>query len=165
MKQPLAVTVIIVIAAVLAILAYFGIKPTKDEPMPQVEETSVSTVEQSGGTTATNIEEIINVTSHNQSGGITAGKVTFGSSPRRLTPDVITQLEKYLPSDETKVIDITAVMGDQEAFQYAEQIKTYIESKGRNVNGVNQAIFDRPVKGQIIEPTANGIKIIIGSRK
>jgi hypothetical protein len=164
MKTSKIITVILILAAIVTILTYFGIKPTDDSTNQQSEKSEVSTADQTGGTTAAKIEENINVTSNNQSGGITAGKVTVGRSPRRLTPKLIAQIDQHLPSDMNKVIEITSVMGDQEAFQFAEKIKTHIESKGRKVNGVNQAIFNRPVKGQIIEPTENGIKIIIGGR-
>ena len=76
MKRSAIVTAVTLIAGVLVILAYFGIKPTKDEPITEVERISVSTAEHSGGATVGKLEENINVTSYNQSGGITAGKVT-----------------------------------------------------------------------------------------
>ena len=60
-------------------------------------------------------------------------------------------------------IEIIAVMGDQEAFQFAEEIKNHLESKGRIVNGVHQVLFDKPVIGQEITP--DGKKITIGGIK
>ena len=72
------------------------------------------------------------------------------------------ELSQKVPT-EKDVIDLTTVRGDQEAFQFASEIKQFLESENYNVNGVNQADFSNPVKGQSIEPRKEGgIKIIIG---
>jgi hypothetical protein len=61
---------------------------------------------------------------------------------------------------------ITAVMGDQEAFQFAEQIKEYLSSQGWKVDGVDQAVYSKPVVGQIIKPRSDGkVEIIIGGKE
>lgn len=126
----------------------------------ETEKLSVSTAEKSGSTTVWKVEEDIDVKSYNQSGGITAGKIIIGRQPRKITPDVITQLKKLLPGNKDTVINIDAVWGDQEAFQFAEAIKTYLESQGRKVNGVDQVAYSKPVLGQSI--TDGGTRIIIG---
>ena len=58
-------------------------------------------------------------------------------------------------------------MGDQEAFRFASVIKTFLNDQGYKVNGVNQAIFAEPVRGQKIEPgkDTNSMKIIIGGKQ
>jgi len=163
MKKKSIITMVLVLAAIVTILTYFGIKPSHNEPTSSVEKTDVSTVGQSGGVTAKTIEENITVTSHNQSGGITAGKLTVGRQPRKLTPNDAAQLTKQLSRDKDVVINIDAVWGDQEAFQFAEAVKAYLESQGRKVNGVSQVAYSKPVMGQAI--TEGGTRIIIGGRE
>ena len=161
MKQSQIVTLVLVIAAIVTILTYLGLKPTKDDPMPETEKINVLPAEQSGGTTVGKVEENIDVKSYNQSGGITAGKITVGRQPRKVTPAVIAQLEKLLPSNKDTAINIDAVWGNQEAFQFAEAIKSYLESQGRKVKGVDQVSYSKPVLGQSI--TEGGTRIRIGS--
>jgi hypothetical protein len=109
-----------------------------------------------------NSQNSFNVNSYFQKGGITAGQVNIGKQERHFTEQTKQALIPHLP-DKKDVIDLTVVMGDQEAFQFASEIKQFLENENYNVNGVNQAIFSKPVKGQIIEPRKEGgIKIIIG---
>ena len=56
-------------------------------------------------------------------------------------------------------------MGDQEAYQFAEEIKEYLENEGYTFNKeVHQTIFVPPIKGQKIRFKEDGsIEIIIGS--
>jgi len=137
---------ITIAASIFAILNYFGI-------VPQMKNIKGDN----------QMEENINVTSHNQSGGINAYSVNIGSQPRRFSTSVEEQLKAHLPKDKSEPITLTAVMGDQEAFQFATEIKDYLETNDWKVNGVNQAIFAKPIKGQIVEKTSNGsIKITIG---
>lgn len=103
------------------------------------------------------------ITSHNQSGGITAHTVNIGSPPRQLDPASAVQLEQNIPKD--KPVKVTAVMGDQEAFAFASQITSYLKSKGYSVDGVNQAIYSQPVIGQFINPSAGGYDIVIGGKQ
>ena len=124
MKKSSIVTTVLVIAAAVSILTYLGIKPNQNEPTPPADKADVSTAGQSGGTTANSIQENITVTSHNQDGGITAGKLIVGRAPRKLTSGNAGQLIKQLPADKDTVITIVAVFGAQEAFQFAESIKT-----------------------------------------
>jgi hypothetical protein len=107
-------------------------------------------------------KNIFNVNSYSQQGGITAGQVNIGKQERHFTEQTKQALTQHLP-DKKDVIDLTTVRGDQEAFQFASEIKQFLESENYNVNGVNQADFSNPVKGQSIEPRKEGgIKIIIG---
>ena len=105
----------------------------------------------------------VNVTSYNQSGGITAGEIHVGEQARHITPEVASQLYQHLPKD--KKVSIAAVMGDQEAFRFANEVKDYLSSKGYTVDGVSQSIYSRPVVGQIINRNDDGgFDIIIGAR-
>ena len=105
----------------------------------------------------------VNVTSYNQSGGITAGEIHVGEQARHITPEVASQLYQHLPKD--KKVSITAVMGDQEAFRFANEVKDYLSSKGYTVDGVSQSIYSRPVVGQTINRNDDGgFDIIIGAR-
>ena len=108
----------------------------------------------------------INVTSHNQQGGITAYQVNLQPGDRVLSESVASQLQSLLNQETFKSIDLVAVMGDQEAFRFASQIKNFLTSSGYEVNGVNQAVFTKSIQGQIIEPPndAGVTKIIIGGR-
>lgn len=90
--------------------------------------------------------------------------MNFGPQPRHLDEYLKSGLDSYINSG-SKVI-VTSVMGDGEAFNFANQVKLYLQSKGFDVDGVNQAIFSMPIRGQIIEPPKDGdstFKIIIGN--
>ena len=108
----------------------------------------------------------INITSYNQQGGITAYQVNLQPGDRNLKNNGASQIESTLASQSFESISVTAVMGDQEAFRFASQIKNFLDSKGYTVKGVNQAIYREPVQGQIIElADPDGIvNIIIGGR-
>ncbi len=104
-----------------------------------------------------------NVSSYFQQGGITAAQVNIGKQVRHFTEEVKQALVPHLQSKK-EVIDLVTVWGDQEAFQFSSEIKEFLVSNNYNVNGVNQAIFGTPVKGQIIEHRKEGgVKIIIGA--
>jgi hypothetical protein len=103
-----------------------------------------------------------NVTSYNQKGGITAGIVNVGTQPRSLNIELQNQLHQFLP-DKTKTVTVTCVMGDGEAFNFATEIKNYLINQGYRVNGVNQAIFLKPVIGQTFD--AKKLTITVGTRQ
>jgi len=111
-------------------------------------------------------EKHINVSSYNQSGGITAYQVILESGDRVLNDNLISQLKTILDQENFKFIDVTAVMGDQEAFRFATQFKNFLTAEGYDVHGVNLAIFKEPTQGQIIETPDNGekLRIIIGGK-
>jgi len=93
------------------------------------------------------------------------GTVNFGPQERKLTQGLIAQLETLLKDHKTNKIDIVAVLGDQEAYQFATQIYKYLKSQGYLTDGVSQAVFSEPVLGQNIEFGTDVVKIIIGGRK
>ena len=133
----------------LAILSYLNIRP-KELKMDKNE----------------NNEKGINVTSHNQSGGITAYKVNFniGNQPRVFNQEMAKTLKKYLPMDKSKVINMEAVAMDQEALRFAIEIRSYLIKEGYAVDKIMLVMKPVPVFGQIINKRADGgVDIIIGS--
>ena len=107
-------------------------------------------------------DEKYRATSFNQQGGITAGQVKIGSIPRRLDMGGQSQLRSLLPKD--KPVTVTSVMGDGEAFQYANEIKSFLVADGYTVDGVNQALYSEPKIGQGIVPGDDSFEVIIGTR-
>ena len=92
--------------------------------------------------------------------------MNFGKQPRKLTAIVEEQLKKIITNGAE--VDVTSILGDNEAFNFASQIKDFLEKSGYTVKGVNQAVYTKPITGQIIEPpqTQSKIyKIIIGSNE
>jgi len=71
-------------------------------------------------------------------------------APRRLTPDAIATLAEGLRSPSAGSIEISAVMGDTEAFTLAGDLKVAFEKAGWKVNGVNQSMFSVPVNGLVV---------------
>ncbi len=108
--------------------------------------------------------EVVNVTSHNQQGGITANQVNIGLPPRLLTLSLQNQLLSYLQS-KTEPIDITSIMGDSESFKFANEINSFLKSQGYiSVGSVAQSVFNKPMVGQFIDRDSSGVKIVIGSQ-
>lgn len=84
---------------------------------------------------------------------------------RHLTNEIKSDLDSKLYSSKGQNITITSVMGDQEAFQYASEIKSYLELKGWKISGINQAIYSAPVIGQFMDIKSDGsIDILIGGQ-
>jgi len=106
--------------------------------------------------------QIFYVSSSQQKGGITAGIVNIGPKPRSLSSTMRSQLLEFL-TDKSEVVTITCVMGDSESFSFASEIKEYLAKSGYKINGVNQAIFSKPIKGQEFNPDT--LTIRIGSRQ
>ncbi|TMU57118.1 hypothetical protein [Flagellimonas algicola] len=109
------------------------------------------------------VQQVINVTSNNQQGGITAGVVNVSSQPRKFTQEAQSQLLQLLNGKTGQTVTVTCTMGDGEAFSYATQIKTFLESKNFPVNGVNQAVYSQPVMGQNFNP--DKLEIVIGTKQ
>lgn len=109
-------------------------------------------------------ENEIKITSINQSGGITAHTVNVGPRAREMNETLGLQLKQQIPLD--KKVTVVAVLGDGEAFGFANQILQWMKSNGyRDVDGVNQAIFSQAVSGQNINAKPDGFEIIIGARQ
>jgi len=105
------------------------------------------------------------VTSNNQLGGITAHTVNFGPTARAMSPQLGAQLKQQVPTDAN--VKIVAVLGDGEAFGFANQILAWMKGNGyASVDGVDQAVYTAPVSGQNINKIGdNQYELIIGSRQ
>ena len=92
--------------------------------------------------------------------------MNIGSQPRELNIELQNQIKEVIKIDS--VVNVTSVLGDGEAYNFANQIKSYLKEQGYEVNGVNQSVFSNPISGQIIEPPKdnnNTYRIIIGNKE
>lgn len=110
------------------------------------------------------------VTSHNQSGGITAGIVNLGPQRRDLDlPDfdgLKAQIQRELPRD--KPLTVTAVMGDGEAAEFAVQIHKYLTAEGFKMTetGISQGMFSTPpINLQVQDKGAGGLNFVVGHHR
>lgn len=106
--------------------------------------------------------DTFNVRSHNQAGGITAGQVFIGGGQRTLDSGTRQQLLQNLPKSDT--VNVAAALGDAEAFNFAAEIKAFLESQGYTVTGVDQCVWMPPVKGANVVTGESPKKIQIGSK-
>lgn len=83
-----------------------------------------------------NGETLINVTSINQKGGITAGIINVGKPKRVFDEPHKSQLIKLIEENKDKFenISISAQMGCSECYEYGEQIQTFLKSIGYSSN-------------------------------
>ena len=70
----------------------------------------------------------------------------FGKQPRRLNDAIKQQIKENVPKNEK--IFLIASMNDPEAFDFAKEIKIYLEGEGYITSGVNQALTMPPMRGQ-----------------
>jgi len=104
-------------------------------------------------------EAVFNVTSNNQSGGITAGIVNFAKPGRHLNATLIQQLNELF-QDPTEKITISAIIGSAEALDFAEGIRQHLNKKGFTIGAVGQFMQAPAVKGQVIKTEKNGTRHI-----
>lgn len=111
----------------------------------------------------------INVTSINQSGGITANQVNLGRTDRRLNPKMIRTLDKHLPKDKSSKVRVIAAYGDGEAIRLAEEIRLHLRELGWSIPAVDQAVRSGGAganMGQVLSPnTDGGVDIFIGHQE
>jgi hypothetical protein len=144
-------SIIAVMMLILTILTFFGVDQMFEKKAP---------------------DEIYHVESNNQSGGITAGKIenlNIGSQPRKLTPEIVKQLEEELVNDREKEITVCAMMGDGEAISFANEIRDYLGDNGWNVG--NDMIIHfiaastRQYKSlEIIDKKDGNIDLVVGPK-
>lgn len=152
------------VASVFGILQFFGISSEGEKPNIQqqvsVPAPGVAMTENSAPTHETNI------ISNNQSAGITAHTVNVGTINMAPQPRILNDqfAQQLLAIPQGRLITVSAIMGDQEAFQFATQVKNFLESRGYNVSGVGQGIPAQPIVGQYIKPKGDGFEIVIGGR-
>ncbi|MCK7591598.1 hypothetical protein M0G43_13505 [Subsaxibacter sp. CAU 1640] len=108
----------------------------------------------------------INVVSHNQIGGITAGVVNVGEPQRKLTPRLKAETDKMFP-DNNENISVSYVSGNTEALNFATEIKDYLISKGFTIKGLGSFQRSPEVFGLAIENSRheNGRCILVGYPK
>jgi hypothetical protein len=134
-------------AFIVAALTYFHIQP-KEKGMPN--------------------DNTVNVTSLNQSGGITAGTVYIGSVDRSLSNPVFDPLKSQMLANipRAKSVTVTAVLGDSESFRFAAEIHAFLKANGFTMaeNGISQAVFMPPPRGVSMDDKSVGVNIVIGSK-
>lgn len=106
-----------------------------------------------------------NIFSLGQSGGITAGTVNVGLTPRSLSQPRFDGLKKQILSSlpKDKPVTVVAVMGDTEAFSFADEILKYLKENGFDANGVDQAVFIQPIKGLQVQHEKDKRSFIVGA--
>lgn len=107
-------------------------------------------------------QQVFNVTSNNQQGGITAGIVNVGAPPRHMDGKLQAQLTELLP-DKSRKVTVNCVMNDPEAFNFATEIKDYLTKQGYSVKGVSQAAFSPPILGQ--QFVSDTLTLSVGTRQ
>ncbi|HSB92406.1 MAG TPA: hypothetical protein VLC28_04780 [Flavitalea sp.] len=103
-------------------------------------------------------QTIYNVTSNNQSGGITAGVVHFSKPGRHINDKLKEQLDQEFPNTHESV-RISVITGNGEALTFAEEIRQYLNTKGVSIGQVGQ-FMGGPLKGQKIAKDKDGIRHI-----
>lgn len=111
-----------------------------------------------------NEDKNINISSYNQSGGITAYNVNIGPQDRKLTEDFGEQLIQEIEKRPDKEIEILHEMGDGEAYRFAKQVRNFLIEKGYNPKGVNFVAYAEPIEGQVFKETNNSLEFIIGNK-
>ena len=76
------------------------------------------------------VRENVNVTSFSQSGGITANTVNLKPVPRVFNENYARELDKVLPSDKSKKIQLEVIGNDAEALNFVMQIKNFLIKEG-----------------------------------
>lgn len=92
---------------------------------------------------------------HHGSGDNVAGnKIILNEKPRRNIDNTLKdQLIRLLQVEAT--IDISYLVSDLESFNFAEQIKFFLEDSGYTVNRFSSATYSPPLTGQILEKVNN----------
>ena len=80
-----------------------------------------------------------------------AMNTTQSSSSRVLSENAVQLLIENLKSIQLLETEILCTLGDNEAFELANQIKNIFNNAGWLVNGVNQAVFTKPLTNVILQ--------------
>jgi hypothetical protein len=110
----------------------------------------------------------INITSNNQRGGITAHTVNVGPQQRTIAindtqSDVARGILNTIP--RTSNIELHALMGDQEALNFAWQIMAWLRANGYTIGDENPhvSMFTQPIYQTICDHIPpNTYKIVVG---
>lgn len=93
------------------------------------------------------------VISNNQQGGITAGNVFVGAPSRQLDNGFKSNMRSFLATVVCDSIEVGAILGNYEAFQFAEQIHSYLKHTfpGIKVNGISQYVPNKVLPGVLVD--------------
>lgn len=80
----------------------------------------------------------VNVTSHNQTGGITAGSVHFAPPSRNLANMHHLREQLLGDLDKARSLSILAIAGDNEAYDFALQVSQFLFQNGYKVTNNGQ---------------------------
>jgi hypothetical protein len=86
----------------------------------------------------------VNVTSHNQAGGITAHTVNVGEPPRRMNTQLAAELDRVTKG--YKKYKVTCALSDAEAYGLAAEMMSYLKSKGLEVDGGESSGLDAAIE-------------------
>ena len=103
------------------------------------------------------------VFSQNQNGGIITGKINIETPKREMNEILGNQIKQMIPT--SKRITIDCIMGDGEGFNFANEIKDWMSHNGyKDIYGVNQAVYNKPMIGQIVDTAGGNYRLIIGTK-
>jgi len=107
----------------------------------------------------------VSITSYNQMGGVTAHTVNFGPQARQMNSQLGDQLKQAIPTSAK--VRVVAILGDGEAFAFANQVFQWLKSNGYNkADGVDQAVYTQPVLGQNLNKISDtDFELVIGTRQ
>ena len=107
----------------------------------------------------------VNITSHNQTGGITAHTVNVGRPQRAIDDDCRNNLLNGIPGD--RPVAIRALLGDTEAITFAEQIRALLIANGYrmkdNATGISQCVFVPTPHGTIVTTHDDHTDVVVGA--
>lgn len=90
----------------------------------------------------------VNITSYNQLGGITAQNVHIGAPQRHVDGGLKQQIREMIPKEQKVVV--MGTMGDGESLGFAQEVLDYMTEAGFNVEGLTQAVWTKPLRGQAL---------------
>ncbi|MCU1315946.1 MAG: hypothetical protein JWN63_1268 [Candidatus Acidoferrum typicum] len=109
----------------------------------------------------------INVTSINQSGGITAHTVVVGPAQRSMSGPGSDALRAQILRDlpRTKPITVMALMGDNESYRFAAEIHAFLKANGFKLaeDGISQGVLNPPPRGLSINDHGDRMDFIVGT--
>lgn len=83
----------------------------------------------------------------------------FGPQARHLNESLKSQLKDMLKKGEK--VKIVAAMNNGEAYDFADEIRVYLDNEGYEVHGIDQVMTMPPMRGQLITPDlVNGFREI-----
>ena len=104
-----------------------------------------------------------NVTSLNQRGGITAGRVSIGTQPRVLTEELKQSALKVIADHPGKRFSVAAPKGDGEAITLAAKLTDFLRAEGHKIDGISQVFYTGAPKGFFVkELDADRIEFVVG---